>query len=207
MTTAALAVPPADKSQGGPLTAQHHRELALARQRSKSVHKAARVATFNGWATAVMALISAPFALFSMSGALVFIGLLAVAYNELRGRNRLLQFDPSAATLLGWNQVALLAIVVAYCLWAIQSNLKEAKSLTAQLGAYSDLETVLGTPSEIETLARQIVYLLYGSVIAASILFQGLNALYYFSRRKHIDAYLADTPGWIRQLQSGGLPV
>lgn len=207
MTTAALAVPPAEKSQGGPLTAQHHRELALARQRSKSVHKAARVAAFNGWATAVMALLSAPFALFSMSGALVFIGISVVAYNELRGRNRLLQFDPSAARLLGWNQLALLAIVVAYCLWAIQSNLNGAKSLMAELGAYSDLETVLGTPSEIEALARQIVYLFYGSVIAASVVFQGLTALYYFGRRKHIDAYLADTPGWIRQLQSGDVAV
>ncbi len=160
---------------------------------------------FNGWATAVVALLSAPFALFSISGALVFIGLSVVAYNEFRGRNRLLQFDPSAATFLGWNQLGLLAIVVVYSLGAIQSNLNEAKSITAELGAYSDLETVLGTPDEIETLARQIVFLFYGSVIAASVVFQGLNALYYFSRRKHIDAYIADTPEWIRQLRSSGI--
>jgi hypothetical protein len=205
MTVAAYTMSQADRSQSGPLTAQHHRELMLARQRSKSIHKAARVAAFNGWATAAVALLSAPFALFSISGAMVFIGLSVVAYNEFRGRNRLLQFDPSAATFLGWNQLGLLAIVVVYSLWAIQSNLNEAKSITAELSAYSDVETVLGTPGEIETLARQIVFLFYGSVIAASVIFQGLNAIYYFSRRKHIDAYVTNTPEWIRQLRSSGI--
>jgi len=207
MTVAAIPVPQADRSQGGPLTAQHHRELAQARQSAKAIEKAARVAAFNGWATTIVALLSAPFAFFSLSGALVFIGLSVVAYNELRGRTRLVQFDRSAATFLGWNQLALLAIIVTYCLWAIQSNLNEAKSVTAEISAYSDLESVLGSPEQIEKLARDIVFLFYGSVIATSVVFQGLTAFYYFSRRKHIDAYVADTPEWIRQLQSGGLTV
>jgi hypothetical protein len=207
MTVAAFTVPQADRAEGGPLTAQHHRELAQARQSARAITKAARVATFNGWATAVVAVLSAPFALFSISGALVFIGLSVVAYNELRGRNRLVQFDRSAAMSLGWNQLALLAIIVVYCLWAIQSNLNEAKAVTAELGAYSDLESVLGSPEQIESLARKIVFLFYGAVIAASVVFQGLTALYYFSRRKHIDAYIADTPEWIRQLQSSSVAV
>jgi hypothetical protein len=207
MTVAAFTVPQADRAEGGPLTAEHHRELAQARQGAKAITKTARVAAFNGWATAIVALLSAPFALFSISGALVFIGLSIVAYNELRCGKRLLQFDRSAATILGWNQLVLLAIIVTYSLWAIHSNLNEAKSVTAELSAYSDLETVLGSPGEIESLARQIVILFYGSVIAASVVFQGLTALYYFSRRKHIDAYVAGTPEWIRELQSGGVSV
>ncbi|HEX2475431.1 MAG TPA: hypothetical protein VHK01_11825 [Lacipirellulaceae bacterium] len=207
MTVAAFTVPQADRGEGGPLTAQHHRELAQARQNAKAINKAARVANFNGWATAIVALLSAPFALFSISGALVFIGLSVIAYNELRGRNRLLQFDRSAATFLGWNQLALLAIIVIYCLWAIQSNFSEAKAVTAELGAYADVQAVLGSPEQIEKLAREVVLLFYGSVIAASVVFQGLTALYYFSRRKHIDAYIAGTPEWIRQLQSSVLTV
>jgi hypothetical protein len=108
---------------------------------------------------------------------------------------------------LGWNQLALLAIIVIYCLWAIQSNFSEAKAVTAELGAYADVQAVLGSPEQIEKLAREIVLLFYGSVIAASVVFQGLTALYYFSRRKHIDAYIAGTPEWIRQLQSSVLTV
>jgi hypothetical protein len=204
MTIVTLDVPPADKSREGPLTAEHHRELTLARQRSKSIHKAARVAAFNGWATAIVALLSAPFALFSVSGMLVFIGLSAVAYNELRGRKRLLQFDPQAATVLGWNQLGLLAIIVCYCLWAVYANLSEASSITAELHGYAELETALGSPLQIETLAKQIVIVFYGSVMVLSVVFQGLNALYYFSRRRHIDTYNGDTPKWIRELQGGG---
>src|SRR5688500_6424014 len=114
MTNVALAMPPVEKSPGGPLTTEHHRELAHARQRSKSIRKAARVAGCNGWATAIVAALSAPFALFSLSGALVFVAMSVVAYNEFRGRKRLLQFDQRAAAFLGWNQIGLLAIIVGY---------------------------------------------------------------------------------------------
>jgi hypothetical protein len=48
---------------------------------------------------------------------------------------------------------------------------------------------------------RQITLLLYGSVIALSALFQGLNAVYYFTRRKYVTAYLAETPEWVRELR------
>jgi hypothetical protein len=99
------AVPASD----GPLTPEHHQELALAGQRAQKVRRAAHVATFNGWVTGVLAFCSAPFAFFSMTGVLVTCGLSAVTYNEFRGRKRLLQFDPSGALVLGWNQVGLLA--------------------------------------------------------------------------------------------------
>jgi hypothetical protein len=42
---------------------------------------------------------------------------------------------------------------------------------------------------------------LYGSVIALSALFQGANALYYFSRRKYVEAYVRDTPVWVVDLE------
>ena len=202
MTIEALVAPCAVDSQGGPLTAQHHRELAIARGRAKSIYNAARVAFFNGWATAIVALLSAPFALFSVSGALVFIGLAAVTYNEFRGRKRLLQFDRRAATLLGWNQLGLLAIITVYCLWAIKTNLNQATSVTTELQAYSQLETALGSVEELGVLARQITVVFYGSVISMSVVFQGLNALYYFTRRKYIEAYTTNTPEWIRQLHA-----
>ena len=49
----------------------------------------------------------------------ITLGLSIVAYNEFRGRKRLLNFDPSAATMLGWNQLGLLAMIVVYCLWML----------------------------------------------------------------------------------------
>jgi hypothetical protein len=193
---------PSQSPHGDPLNAAHRRQLTLANEQAKPIRKAARVAAFNGWATAAAAALSAPFALFSLSGLLVFAGLSVVAFNELHGRNRLLRFDPRAATFLGWNQIGLLAIVVLYCLWAIHTNLSGASAVSVELQAYSELESALGSLSGIETLARQLVVAFYGSVIALSIVFQGINALYYFTRRKHVEAYIANTPAWIRELQT-----
>jgi hypothetical protein len=43
--------------------------------------------------------------------------------------------------------------------------------------------------------------ILYGAVSVVTIIFQGLNALYYFSRAKLLRAYLAETPSWIVEVQ------
>ena len=67
-----------------------------ARDRAKTIRKAARVAAFNGWTTAAAAAFSAMFLVFDRSplSIAVTLGLSIVAYNEFRGRKRLLNFDP-----------------------------------------------------------------------------------------------------------------
>ena len=70
MATATIA-PVSD----GPFTQAHQRELAAAGEREKAVRKAARVASFNGWTTGIIAALSAPFALFSLVGLLVIRGI------------------------------------------------------------------------------------------------------------------------------------
>src|SRR5262245_55714488 len=107
----------------GPLTVEQRRQLDEARARTKSLAKAARVANLNGWTTAVIAAGSLPLSLGSVPGMLITVGLGVVAFNEFRGRKRLLQFDPWAATLLGRNQLGLLAMIVVYCLWMLWSGL------------------------------------------------------------------------------------
>jgi hypothetical protein len=106
-----------------PLSVSHHQELAAATRRGEPIRRAARVASFNAWTTAIFAGLSAPFALFSLVGLLVFAALAAVAWNEFRGRRRLLDFDPAGPSILGWNQLGLLGLIAVYCLWALYSNL------------------------------------------------------------------------------------
>jgi hypothetical protein len=201
MTTTEWMTELSDKPADGPISADHRRELALAHQRAKAVRKAAAVATFNGWSTAIVAMLSAPFALFGVSGLVTTIVLFVVAANEFRGRRRLLRFEPRAATLLGFNQLGLLTVITAYCLWALYSNLYGPHSVTAQLQEISELDPALGSVGGIDTLVREITILLYGSVIALSVAFQGFTAVYYFSRRKYVEAYLAETPGWVREVR------
>ncbi|MDZ7619354.1 MAG: hypothetical protein U1E05_20330, partial [Patescibacteria group bacterium] len=149
----------------GPLTPEHHRELALACQRGKKIRRAAGLAAMNGWVTAVLAFCSAPFALFGMTGVLVTIALSAVAYNEFRGRRRLLQFNPSGAAVLGWNQVGLLAMIILYCLWMIYAGATGPSDLSAQLRAQPELAHALGS-MDVEQLYKSLVLVVYGTVIA-----------------------------------------
>ena len=53
-----------DMLASDPLTATHRRELTAARDRSKVIRKAARVAAFNGWSTAAIAALSATFCVY-----------------------------------------------------------------------------------------------------------------------------------------------
>jgi hypothetical protein len=184
-----------------PLSDSHHRELALAAQRSRSIQSAARVANFNAWTTAILAALSAPFALFSLAGIVVFVGLAVVAWNEFRGRRRMLDYDPAGASILGWNQVGLLALISVYCLWAIYSNLWGSGSIESQWRANPQLGAAFGSLGGMSELVKPIILAFYGTVIALTAIFQGGNALYYFTRRKYLETYVRETPAWVIDLQ------
>ena len=204
MTTATI-LPRSD----GPLTAEHRQELALAADRVTPIRKAARVATFNAWVTGIIAALSLPFALFSVEGFLVAVGLALVAYNEFRGRRRLLEFDPSAATLLAANQLGFLTLIVVYCLWSIYTGLTGDSPVAAALAANPDLFS--GGDADVSALGNNLYKLVvigfYGTVIVLSVIFQGLNAVYYITRRKYVQKYVAETPEWIRDLHRATVPA
>ncbi|MBP89225.1 MAG: hypothetical protein CMJ64_21335 [Planctomycetaceae bacterium] len=184
-----------------PLAAEHHTELATANERAKKIRKAAGVANFNGWVSAIFALCSALFALFSLVGFFVFAGLAIVAYNEFQGRNRLLLFDPTAAKFLGRNQLGFLAFIVAYCVWMMFTGLTTESPLAAELDENPEIGQVLGSLEEFDYLYKGLIVAVYGTVIVLSAIFQGLNAVYYFTRRKHIECYLRETPDWVIEVQ------
>ncbi len=178
-----------------------YRELSDAKLRFKKVRAAARVAAFNGWSIGVIAALSAPFALFSVAGMVMAVGFTAIAFIEFRGRRRLLQYDPSGATLLGWNQVGLLTLIVVYCLWQLWTGLSGPSPLAAELEAQPELGDALGSLDEVDSLYRSVVIAFYGLVIALTAVVQGLNAAYYFTRRKHVVACLRDTPQWVMGIE------
>jgi hypothetical protein len=169
----------------------------LTNNRAKAIRKAAAVANFNGWVTAIIAALSAPFAPFSVAGFLLTCGLAVVAYNEFRGRKLLLSYNPSAARLLGWNQLGFLAMICVYCVWMM---LTSASSFAAELQAHPELEDAIGSLDGFDAIFRTAVIAFYGAVMVLSVIFQGLNALYYFTRRKHVDMYLQQTPEHVREI-------
>lgn len=186
-----------------PLSAVHRLQLSAARGRAKVIRKAARVAAFNGWTTALIAAASAPFSVGNPVAMALTAGVALVAMNELRGRRQILDFEPRGATLLGWNQLGLLAMIAAYSVWTMRTSLAETGEVAAQLRSYAELDAVLGSAGGFESLYRQIVVYLYTGVIGLSALFQGGTALYYFSRRRKIDDFVAETPAWVRDVERG----
>ena len=104
-------------------TRSHHRELATRHNvPSRSAARPASPRSTAGQPRSWPAC-RPPLPSISLAGFLVFVALVVVAWNEFRGRRRLLDFDPAGATILGWNQLGLLVMISIYCLWALYSNL------------------------------------------------------------------------------------
>jgi hypothetical protein len=194
--SAATLFPPS----ASPLSAEHHHELALAHDRARKIRKAARVASMNGWFTAIVAACSVPFAFYDVTGFVMMVGMSIVAYNEFRGRKRLLAFDPSGATLLGNNQIGLMALISGYCLWMMYGGLTTTNPI-AQVTSTPELQQVLGSVGNIDDLYQGLVVIFYATVIVLTVVFQGINAIYYYTRRRHVEEYVRETPAWVIDLQ------
>jgi len=202
-----MTTPPQDAS---PLTTEQLQQLAAAGTRAKKIRSAARVAVFNGYVTASFAFLSAPlvpvatvwlgFVPSGLVGLLVTVGLAVIAYGEFRGRRMLLAFEPKAAGRLGWNQIGFLGLITGYCLWSIVQGWRSNDAAGALLWSMPELRPLLESPEVAAASYLAMVLLVYGSVIVLSIIFLGLNAIYYFTRRKHIETYLRDTPPWVTQV-------
>ena len=150
---------------------------------ARKVLVAARVAAFNGWAIGGSAALTLLFALSSGTALVLGSGLAIVAWNELRGRRLLIRFDPRGPLLLGWNQLGLMGMLVVYCLWSLYIGLTGTAGTSELDALLKELEPVIGSSADLQTT---LTWAVYGGVITCTILFQGLNALYYFTRTRHL---------------------
>jgi hypothetical protein len=198
MATASIPSP-----SDGLLLPEHERALLAANERAKAVYRAASVASFNAWSIGLIAVLSLPFALFSLPSLAVEAGLALIAYNEFRGRSRLRRFDPTASRLLGWNQLGLMALMLLYSLWSIGSAIAGPSPYEAELRAHPELASL----GSIDQLYLAVTLAVYGGVCIATIVCQGLNAWYYFTRGRHVRAYLAETPAWVVDLHRAMSPA
>jgi len=192
------APPPPIPAASGPLSGGQLDELAAANLRARKALGASKVAAFNGWTAAVLAVLCLPFAIGGPS-ALIMAGVLAcVSWNEFRGRRLVRAFDVRGPRRLGWNQVAFLIAVCLYAAWRIHGVLTGPQLYAEEMERMPQLRPTLGS---IGDLQRTITLAVYGGLIVATIIFQGMTAAYYFTRTRHVRAYLAQTPEWVVDLQ------
>lgn len=151
------------------------------------------MAAFNGWTIGTFGILTVSFGYRSPPVLVLGVGMLVVARNELRGGVRLRALDPTAPRLLGRNQMGLMGLIVVYSLWSL---------MRADSNPDPQLQSLVGLdPGFI----RAAVTAVYVGVIVGTLIFQGLNARYYFKRGPMMDAYLAETPDWVVALQRSGL--
>ena len=196
---AGLFAPPAPQPypQQQPLSPEHYRQLADAQLRAKKVRRAVAVAAFDGWSVGVFGGLTLLVGVFSVAGWVMGAGMLAVAYVELAGRDRLRRMEPGVATRLGWNQLALAGLLIGYAAWGLYNALLGPDPLAATIAAAPETAELLAPYSGF---ARMISAAVYVGVALIAVFAQGGTAWYYFTREKYVRAYREQTPAWIVEL-------
>jgi hypothetical protein len=201
VTATTLPLPPPLPPAASPLAAEHLQQLAAAKVAGKRISRAVAVARFDGWSVAAFAGLTFLFGFTSLPSVVMAAGLGAVAFVELRGAGRIRQLQSDAARVLGFNQLALGALLIAYAAWQIYGQLTGTGEY-AQIAASDPQLAQMLAP--VEDLTRMIVVGVYGGLIVVSLAAQGGLALFYFTRAKHVRDYVRQTPAWIVNLQKAG---
>jgi hypothetical protein len=186
-----------------PISDAQRIEIARGVEREKAFAFARKLASFNGVGVGIFAAFSLLSAVFDVSSLLLAFPLGIIAFVELNGGQRVARYERNALVQLAYNQVALVALVTVYALVQIFGVLDSASPLNdimAESGVPTEeLDFSLGSSEfgDFDEMYRSAVTAFYGVVIAATALVQGGCAIYYYSRLKHLDRFLADTPRWV----------
>ena len=187
------------------LSPEHLRQLTEARQRATKIRRAISVAKFDGWSVGMFGALTFLVGAISFSwiGLLLGGGMLAVAWVEFRGADRLRRLDAGATKSLAFNQLVLGGLLLTYAIYSLWGVYHTHDP------AFDELRGMGNVPGigDIDNIAHLIGLLIYGTLAAVAIFGQGGTALYYHTRRRHIESYLRDTPPWIVEAQRAGMPL
>ncbi len=187
------------------LSAENLQQMEAARAGARKIRRAISVAKTDGWILMVFAFASLLVSGMSrsISGVGVSIILGVIAWVELKGAAQLRRLDGRWTKWLGFNQLILAAFII-LCAWQFTQGLKGNDEEIVQIGNSFGLGVDADSAKAAADMVKQFIWLVFGAVVAASVLAQGSMALFYFSRRKHLDRYLQETPAWIIDLQRSG---
>jgi len=186
------------------LSEENLRELAAARTALRKIARAVTVARFDGWTIAIFAGLTLLMGITDVSNIIIGVGLGVVAFVELQGASKLRRLDVAAIRMLGFNQLSLGGLLILYALWRIHAESSGGGLLASVAESDPQDAQALGT---LLSGSHWIVTGFYGILIAVAILGMGGMALFYFSRRKYLAAYLTQTPQWIIAMQKAGISI
>jgi hypothetical protein len=181
--------------------------LEKARNIQRKLRFAGFIALSNVFALGFFAVLSVLFALLDLSVPFMGVALGALAWNEARGWQGLRAGEPAASRRLALNQLLLLAAVIVYCAVNAYQGYTGPSPLDAVMAADPSLPDALGQAAtdvgtsmdELTQWGRVAALVIYAVVAVASLIVQGLTAVYYRSLGPSLEA-LAATPAWARAL-------
>ncbi len=189
-----------------PISEPQRRAIHEAEASARRFAFAPKLATWNGASMLLGAAVSLLLGLFDHGLLLSAAVLGACGYVELAHGKKLREYDPRAPLRLALNQLVLLVLVVGYAALKLRAALSGQSSLTAELAEHPELADMLSQvddPNIVQALDsmgemyRWGVVAVYSGLIGVALLLQGGVAAYYLSRRKHLAAFLANTPPWV----------
>lgn len=201
-----------------PPSQQHLADIAAAKTLGARVRRTYVVAMFSAWTLAIFAGLSLAvppiFGVFSqllgesapgITSYIPGVVLAVIAYVEFKGAAGVKRLDLRAPRMLALNQLVFAILLFLYGAVSLWTNLSDTAWIQSMLVSDADTADMLGI--DFEALARMIIVILYGGVMLAALLGPGLTALWYATRRKHMQAYVSQTAKWILDLQRAGMSI
>lgn len=187
------------------ISPENLQQLQQAKKGMRKIRRAVTTAAFDGWTVAFFGIVTFIFGLGDLTSMGLGAGLAIIGLIELCGAKRLKKLDQSAITFLVWNQIALGSLLLIYAVWRTIYVVHHPASASSLGATAADLEAAgLGG---ITNLEQSMMLAVYASLMAVAIFGQGSMALYYYTRRKYVRAYLLETPPWITQMQRAGMGI
>ena len=200
----------------GKLPPEAMRQVTDAQLRLSAVLRARKVAQRACISLVFMGVLTGMFAVVggqgpSWSGLVMGVWMTAAGIVEFIGAQGTAKLKPKALTMLAVNQLLLGLMFAGFGAWWMLAlkmgwNTADVKSAQQFMGSVSNSLVTIGdagaSTGQINSIAYTAVYWAYGSLVVFGLLVDAPMALYYFYRRRQLEAYLRETPEWIVQMHS-----
>ncbi|MEZ6014915.1 MAG: hypothetical protein R3F49_07375 [Planctomycetota bacterium] len=181
------------------MTAQDQAALRAAAALHGKLARASAVARGNSLWYVVFGVASALFAVSGPEWVDLAQGVLvaAVGAAQLRESPRLARGAAGAAGALARNELILMCGIIAYCALRLTVLRPSGAELQAELGDTSALGI------DVAAMTNSISSLLYGTLLAVTLVYQGGLALYFRRRAPLAERYVRESPAWARETVEG----
>lgn len=161
------------------------------------LHRVLLVSLIDGWSIALFAGLCTVVSLAFGDWTGGFVGLLVTAGGviEIRGRRRLTQHDADGGMdLLVRSQLIVVGVIWIYAIGRLTNFDSDTALANMPPDMKSALDQVGMTTQDVARYVRLFTYVLYGTVMVVTLLYQGGMMLYYRNRRAAVREALTAAP-------------